>query len=444
MELLQEKLRGGKTLVSLVKDVDPQDGAMMQALISRSSAPVAEHYEKVQKSGSGKFMGKYYIGYGHPAIADCGAVTLYFERVSMLAAKALEQWPLFSGTELSSRYNELRAEDCITVDSADGGTIADIQAGWFVLYRSVLQEVEPILVRAYPRHRIEDEGDYERAIKAKAFDIARGFLPAGSATNLSVHMNFRQWRTHLSFLLVHPLAEVRNIAKASWSLLHSLYPESFTPYRDEIGEWSKEVMGCAAYGILEGPGSPLVTIEHLHLSNYHALKGMLSRRPKGAELPSAIFGDTLQVRFEGPVDFGGFRDLQRHRNRLPVMPLIMPNNFHQWYLERVPECIGSAVITNTVGLSKGVQTLSNESEAQYACALGHMVPYSASMPLNAAVHMLEQRCGQDVHETVRLLTVPWTRQFSHLFPEVALYADLRPSVFQVRRGQQTISEREAV
>ena len=73
MELIRETLRSGKTTIALVSDIDPQDGAMLQALISRSSASIEEHFEKVQKSGSGKFMGKWYIGYGHPSIADCGS-----------------------------------------------------------------------------------------------------------------------------------------------------------------------------------------------------------------------------------------------------------------------------------------------------------------------------------------------------------------------------------
>ena len=85
-------------------EFNPQDTAMMQALYSRSASSVKEHVEKVKSSGSGKFMEKFYVGYGHASIADCGSTTIFVEGVSMLVAKAIQQWPLYSGQETSSRY----------------------------------------------------------------------------------------------------------------------------------------------------------------------------------------------------------------------------------------------------------------------------------------------------------------------------------------------------
>src|SRR3954470_12887396 len=85
----------------------PEDMAMMQALYSRSASSVEEHAEKVKKSGSGKFMERYYVGYGHASIADCGSTTVFVEDVSMLVAKAIQDWPLYSGQETSSRYIDM-------------------------------------------------------------------------------------------------------------------------------------------------------------------------------------------------------------------------------------------------------------------------------------------------------------------------------------------------
>src|SRR5680860_519895 len=90
--------------VFIYDEFNPQDTAMMQALYSRSGESVEEHVKKVKESGSGKFMEKFYVGYGHASIADCGSTTIFLEGVSMLAAKAVEDWPLFSGQETSSRY----------------------------------------------------------------------------------------------------------------------------------------------------------------------------------------------------------------------------------------------------------------------------------------------------------------------------------------------------
>jgi hypothetical protein len=94
-------------------EFNPQDVAMMQALYSRSSASVEEHVEKVRATGSGKFMEKFYVGYGHASIADCGSTTVFIEGVSMLVAKAVQDWPLYSGQgNQLSVYRHEQAENC--------------------------------------------------------------------------------------------------------------------------------------------------------------------------------------------------------------------------------------------------------------------------------------------------------------------------------------------
>src|SRR4030042_5043290 len=85
----------------------PQDIAMMQALYSRSPMSVKDHVEKVKQSGSGKFMERFYIGYGHASIADCGSTTIFIEGVSILGDKAIQDWPLYSGQETSTRYVDM-------------------------------------------------------------------------------------------------------------------------------------------------------------------------------------------------------------------------------------------------------------------------------------------------------------------------------------------------
>ena len=64
-------------------EFNPEDTAMMQALYSRSAESVVTHAEKVKQSGSGKFMEKFYVGYGHASIADCGSTTIFIEGVSI-------------------------------------------------------------------------------------------------------------------------------------------------------------------------------------------------------------------------------------------------------------------------------------------------------------------------------------------------------------------------
>ena len=120
--------------VFIYDEFNPEDTAMMQALYSRSAASVVEHAEKVKQSGSGKFMEKYYVGYGHASIADCGSTTIFIEGVSMLVAKAIQDWPLYSGQETSSRYIDMSKQAIVdpvgTSMSRRCGNVHTLMAGF--------------------------------------------------------------------------------------------------------------------------------------------------------------------------------------------------------------------------------------------------------------------------------------------------------------------------
>ena len=93
--------------IFIYDEFSPEDVAMMQALYSRSSASVVEHAQKVKETGSGKFMERFYVGYGHASIADCGSTTIFIEDISILADTAVQDWPLYSGQETSTRYVDM-------------------------------------------------------------------------------------------------------------------------------------------------------------------------------------------------------------------------------------------------------------------------------------------------------------------------------------------------
>lgn len=89
--------------VIVLDDVPPESNAMLQALYSRSPESVVEHLKRVNSVGPEKFMKSYYVGYGHKSIGDCGTTTIFIENVSMLAAKAIQDTPLYNGQEGDSR-----------------------------------------------------------------------------------------------------------------------------------------------------------------------------------------------------------------------------------------------------------------------------------------------------------------------------------------------------
>ena len=77
---------------------------MLQALHSRSTGGIENHLQVLAEKGADNFMSKFYVGYGHKSIGDCGSVTVFIEGVSLLVCKAIQDTKLYSGQETSTRY----------------------------------------------------------------------------------------------------------------------------------------------------------------------------------------------------------------------------------------------------------------------------------------------------------------------------------------------------
>src|SRR3990172_7057288 len=116
-------------------------------------------------------------------------------------------------------------------------------------YEKVLDALILHLPSRFPMEEGEDEKKYIKAIKAKAFDVARGFLPAGVTTYISWHTNLRQAADHLKEMRHHPLEEVRNVAKDTLAGLRQKYPDSFShkTYAKEEIYLAKEIPPVAYY-----------------------------------------------------------------------------------------------------------------------------------------------------------------------------------------------------
>ena len=68
-------------VITILDHLPPEEIAMLQALYSRSAAPVATHLARMSQERSGKFMSTFYVNYNHKSIADCGTTTLFLEGV---------------------------------------------------------------------------------------------------------------------------------------------------------------------------------------------------------------------------------------------------------------------------------------------------------------------------------------------------------------------------
>jgi len=423
-------------------EFNPEDVAMMQALYSRSAASVEAHVEKVKKTGSGKFMESFYVGYGHASIGDCGSTTIFIEGVSMLAAKAIQDWPLYSGQETSSRYIDFAKQ--VIVDPLGTADSAKIQKRWLDFYVTNRDALLAFLKRRYPRLPSEDEKIYERAIAARSFDILRGFLPAGATTQLSWHTNLRQAADKLALLRHHPLKEISDIAEGILAELRRKYPHSFG-HKEYPAQEEYRALTAKRYTYYDtkscNPNFIYNTrIKEKDLAEYSEL---LEKRPVKTNLPNFL-SELGMVTFEFMLDFGSFRDLQRHRNGVCRMPLLTANcGFHEWYLNQLPDDLMLEAQKLIKEQKEAIDALAASDEMrQYYVAMGYHVLCRVTYGLPAAVYTTELRSGKPVHPTMRKIAHRMHYALKELFPSLMLHSDLEPDDWDVRRGKQDIVEKK--
>jgi len=427
--------------IIIIDGIAPEAVAMIQAKYSRSPRSAKIHLEEVAKVGPEKFMASYYVGYGHKSIGDCGTTTICSENVSMLVAKAIQDWPLYSGQEASTRYLDMANQP--VVDPLCTKESKEIQDEWMKFYRHVLDALVPTLKIRFPIKEGEKETIYEKAIKARAFDIARGFLPAGATTYVAWHTNLRQAYDHMKEMRHHPLEEVRGVANEILSGLKAKYPSSFGyPEYPAEDEYLEKTMAQFAY--FDDASIKDFSYEvRLDLAGLKKHQKIIAERPPKTELHQRLreYGNII---FSFPLDFGSYRDLQRHRSAIQEMPLLSTSHgFYPWYLEQLtPELKKEA--TELLALQeKRIAKLKTSKEIkQYYVAMGYTVTVKITCPLPSAVYIAELRSGDAVHPTLRREAQRMGDAIKASVPGIVMHHDVSPGIWNIKRGLHDITKKE--
>jgi thymidylate synthase ThyX len=79
-------------------------------------------------------------------------------------------------------------------------------------YRTIFLNLTEIFKKEIPQSDFKTEAGWENACRAKALDLSRGLLPAGSKASLGMTVNGRELAHMLRKLLASPLGEVGAVA----------------------------------------------------------------------------------------------------------------------------------------------------------------------------------------------------------------------------------------
>ncbi len=415
--------------------IDAEAEAMIQALHSRELGGFDAHMVTLSEKGAENFMSRFYVGYGHKSIGDCGSGTLFIEGVSMLVAKAIQDSPLYSGQESSTRYIDFSKQPFMDpTNSPEGQAVLEMQRSF---YLSVLDPIRGMLRRTRPIDEGESESIYQKAINARSFDIARGLLPAGASTNLSWHSNLRQISDKILFLRHHPLREVRAIAEGLEEVVREKYPSSFSGKRYPSTENYQENVASEYYYHHDLSCPNLEITDCLDARVLENLASLINSRSAKTELPQyvSLAGD-VHIKFL--LDFGSFRDIQRHRSLNQRMPLLTTDlGFNPWYLENLGEELLPVVKEHLERTEAAIGKLGvSPLEQQYFIPMGYNVSNDVRGDLPSVVYVAELRSGSTVHPTLRIVAQNIGRYLEGR--GITMHLALHPDNFELKRGTQDI------
>ncbi|MDQ6879806.1 MAG: FAD-dependent thymidylate synthase [Candidatus Dormibacteraeota bacterium] len=433
-----------------------------------------------------EFYERVLVGYGDDSVAELAGAHVAVERVSTLAAKALEDSRIgISPLEKSTRYVRF---DRPGPDGRHlyhrGPELAnpDYEAAADALFAAYSDLIEPLTQAIRDRFPL-DQGETDRAWKsatrAKALDMLRGLLPAGTLTNLGLFGNGRAFEYLITKMAAHELPECRNLATDLHRELSLVIP-SFVkravderyggPAAEHIAKVRSRTAGLARRSGRMGTGPSVTLLEHDPDAERkvvaaalfpHSDAGWQQLDGDPAAILEAMLGDRAnrrqraprplehaQYAFEVVANFAAYRDLHRHRMLTQERQLLgtalgydLPPGLAELGMEgRFRSAINAAAAAHA-----RMERESGPALAQYVVPLAFHVRWYFRVNLREIYHLCELRTTPQGHPDYRWVAQEMFRLVSEVHPRLARYArfvDMGPGdELERRRSERRLDEK---
>ncbi len=203
--------------VYAVHGVEPEVQAYAMAKYSRSALSMKESLREISEQKAERFLNTFYFQYGHRSIADLAHLALAIERLSILGAIAVVDEQRWDGQERSTRYQDFKKSGYhvpdFRPDEAAAALYRETVDALFSEYQSISEIMWQYLQSRVPLRDGMKAEDYERTLRARAFDIARYLLPLATNTSLGQIVSARTLENQITRLLSHTHPEVRRLGE---------------------------------------------------------------------------------------------------------------------------------------------------------------------------------------------------------------------------------------
>ncbi len=387
------------------------------------------------------FHEKWVVGYGHSSVAEHAVVHLAVENVSIVASKVIEDLRLGSYTEKSTRYVVFDTgsfADLPSLPHALREAYRDACANLFRTYLELFPIVQRRIDETIPTDPEQTARSREAVVRAHTCDLLRGLLPASTRTNLGITANARALAVLVSKMMSWPLEEVRLLGQQMRDEARSVTPTLLrhaaeNEHRMALHAHLHEVaasMGLTSPRASAGSGVRLVRSDEdaldrvvlgllyessgVDVQELAAVVSTLSYRDKQAIVEASLAKrgphDPVPRAFEGTsvtveltLDYGAYRDLQRHRMLTPATQVLGCGLGAQVPGEIERMGMGDRY---RAALSRAEDTWARLSEtapweAQYVVPLAYRVRTLWTLNLRELFHVVELRSGRQGHASYR-------------------------------------------
>lgn len=182
----------------------PEQMAVAIAKCSRSSTPFAQNIDDVSLEQAASFHEKWVVGYGHGSVAEHAVASVAFENIPQVVVKILEDCRLCSFTEKSSRY-QIFTRDRVAVPQSlkDSHFMEEVNRLFddlYAFYDECYALLEPLMRERNPQGEMGDAA-YAAVLKALVCDRVRYLLPAAALAMMGMTANARNWEFAIRKLL---------------------------------------------------------------------------------------------------------------------------------------------------------------------------------------------------------------------------------------------------
>ena len=451
----RESLR--RNLLTLINDRDINLGESQRPSHENRGTSLGFASEKAKQ-----FHEKWVVGYGHASVAEHAVAHIAVEDISILASKIIEDNRLASFTEKSTRYvifDPTRYYKAPELDTEFTTVYHETIRSLMQSYASLTPQAIEIFKKIIPRREGQSEAGFTAACRAKACDVLRYMLPAATFTNIGITINGRALEHLITKMLSHSLVESvelgREIKREAEKIIPTLlkYAE-YSAYIDETERQFALLVPdlLGRENINPGAGNSVTLVKYdpdaedllieailygytnksaLEIRNHvrtlsqekkeKVIEEYLARRGKWDQPLRAL--EHLYYTFDILIDFGAFRDIQRHRIATQTAQL---NNDEHGY-ETPPEMAECGFeqqfkeLMERSGAAYRKIAASFPYEAQYVLPLAYRKRVLFTWNLRELHHFISLRSGKQGHASYRKIAQQVYKEIERVHPLLARY-----------------------